>query len=172
MATATRLKAAYVAPYQFLGDMTNSVVGTEMPMAYVLGLLNSRVLNWRIKLTSTNNYLSAAEIEALPIPRVESGRVTPAQLPGGTEGLTAILPRLNGSLVECVGVLDDTMAERLPSGPSAITATLIAWAVASQQMCATAGQTCPEGMPQWRNLVDALVLKLFGIEQYAAVIET
>ncbi|MFH1116292.1 MAG: Eco57I restriction-modification methylase domain-containing protein, partial [Pseudomonadota bacterium] len=69
MAAATRLKAAYVAPGQFLGDMTNSLTHLELPVDYLLGLLNSKVLNWRIKLTSTNNYLSAAEIEALPIPR-------------------------------------------------------------------------------------------------------
>ena len=42
---------------------------TALSQAYVLGVSNSRVLNWRLKLAITNNYVSAGEVEALPIPR-------------------------------------------------------------------------------------------------------
>ncbi len=70
MDTDRRLKAARVPVGAFLGDMTNFISDVTVPIHYLLGLLNSRVLNRRIKLTSTNNYLSAAEIEALPIPRI------------------------------------------------------------------------------------------------------
>ena len=67
MATPRRLKAAQVSAQSFLGDMTNFIAETSLSPDYLLGLLNSRLLNWRIKITSTNNYLSAAEIQALPI---------------------------------------------------------------------------------------------------------
>ncbi len=52
--------------------MTNFIAGSLLPHEYLLGVLNSRLLNWRIKLTSTNNYLSAAEVESLPVPRVRA----------------------------------------------------------------------------------------------------
>jgi len=73
MGTKRRLKAALVQPGTFLGDMTNYITDMTVAQAYLLGLLNSRLLNWRIKLTSTNNYLSATEVEALPVPRVPEG---------------------------------------------------------------------------------------------------
>ncbi len=71
MNTRRRLKAAPAPAGWFLGDMTNYFASNALPENYLLGLLNSRVLNHRLKLTSTNNYISAAEVEALPIPRIE-----------------------------------------------------------------------------------------------------
>ncbi len=76
MDTRRRLKAAAAPAGVFLGDMTNFIAGTTVPADYLLGLLNSRLLNWRFKITSTNNYLSAAEIEALPIPRIPKAITT------------------------------------------------------------------------------------------------
>ncbi len=76
MDTRRRLKAAEAPVGAFLGDMTNFIAGAAVPTDYLLGLLNSRLLNWRFKITSTNNYLSAAEIEALPIPRIPGERMT------------------------------------------------------------------------------------------------
>ncbi|MEW6351376.1 MAG: Eco57I restriction-modification methylase domain-containing protein [Thermodesulfobacteriota bacterium] len=80
MDTKRRLKAAPAAQGSLLGDMTNSLTEISVPMHYLLGLLNSSLLNWRLRLTSTNNYISAAEIQALPIPRVRGDRA-PAKLP-------------------------------------------------------------------------------------------
>ncbi len=171
MAAATRLKAAYVPPGRFLGDMTNSLTRLELPIEYLLGLLNSKVLNWRIKLTSTNNYLSAAEIEALPIPRMESDRVSPARLGDVMDSLKERLSDLDGPLPECVDVLEDSTEVHLPSGPSDVTAALIEWAVGFVQPGTMQDGRGNRETNQWRNLVDALVLKLFGIEEYAAVIE-
>lgn len=37
----------------------------------LLALLNSRLLEWRFRLTSTNNHVSTTEIAALPIPRID-----------------------------------------------------------------------------------------------------
>jgi hypothetical protein len=70
MDTLRRLKAAAAPPGAFLGDMTNFIPVASIPIDYLLGLLNSRLLNWRFRITSTNNYISASEIEALPIPRI------------------------------------------------------------------------------------------------------
>jgi adenine-specific DNA-methyltransferase len=70
MDTLRRLKAAAAPSGAFLGDMTNFIVVSSIPTHYLLGLLNSRLLNWRFRITSTNNYISASEIEALPIPRI------------------------------------------------------------------------------------------------------
>jgi len=41
-------------------------------LLYLLGLLNSAVLNWRFKLTSTNNHVNNYELDELPI--VSSGK--------------------------------------------------------------------------------------------------
>ncbi len=65
-----RLKAAKLKPYYFQGDMTNCLFGLNIDMDFLIGLLNSSLLNWRFKKTSANNYISMAEIMALPAPRL------------------------------------------------------------------------------------------------------
>lgn len=67
MATKVRLKAAKVRPGEFQGDMTNCLFDLKMEMDLLIGLLNSALLNWRFKKTSANNYVSIAELMALPI---------------------------------------------------------------------------------------------------------
>jgi len=37
---------------------------------YILVILNSKLLNWRFKTTSTNNHVSGDEVRALPIRRI------------------------------------------------------------------------------------------------------
>lgn len=69
MAADRRLKAAEAPAGSFLGDMTNFIADATLPHEYLLALLNSRLLNWRFKAVSANNYISAAEILGLPIPR-------------------------------------------------------------------------------------------------------
>ncbi len=49
METARRLKAAYVPAGTFLGDMTNFILEPTVSSGFLLGLLNSRLLNYRIK---------------------------------------------------------------------------------------------------------------------------
>ncbi len=68
MDSPIRLKAAWVEKDDFLGDMTNYLSNTIISPAFTLGLLNSSLLNWRFRITSANNYVSASEIEKLPIP--------------------------------------------------------------------------------------------------------
>jgi len=64
-----RLIAAYCSNGTYFADSTNSVVPKEgEDYRVLLGLLNSRVLNWRFDLTSTNNNVATNELQALPVP--------------------------------------------------------------------------------------------------------
>ncbi len=40
-------------------------------MNYLLGLLNSKLFQWRFKLTGTNNNVGTNELEALPIKEID-----------------------------------------------------------------------------------------------------
>jgi len=68
-----RLKFCLVPPGTFLGNSCNYLVisGEEervKPLRlYLLALLNSCILNWRFKLTSTNNHINNYELGSLPI---------------------------------------------------------------------------------------------------------
>ena len=37
---------------------------------FLVGLLNSKLLNWLFKITSTNNHVNLYELESLPIPKI------------------------------------------------------------------------------------------------------
>jgi hypothetical protein len=54
--------------------MTNFISDVTVPIQYLLGL-SIQGFESSHQLTSTNNYLSAAEIEALPIPRMGNTRL-------------------------------------------------------------------------------------------------
>lgn len=44
---------------------------------FLIGILNSRLLEWRFRLTSTNNHVSTAEIAALPVPSIRTASSSP-----------------------------------------------------------------------------------------------
>jgi len=46
--------------------------GEKEELLYMLGILNSSLLNWRFKLTSTNNHINNYELDELPIVRKDS----------------------------------------------------------------------------------------------------
>ena len=48
--------------------MLKKLKGEDFDIYYLLGLFNSHLLNWRFKLTSTNNHVNNYEIDELPIP--------------------------------------------------------------------------------------------------------
>ena len=58
MDSKKRLKAAWVNNGIFLGDMTNYLDGTIFSTNFTLGIINSKLLNWRFKVTSANNYVT------------------------------------------------------------------------------------------------------------------
>ncbi len=78
-----RLVAAEVPPGVVLGNSVNYWVpyddlagsGLEPAAArgYLLGLLNSTPLEWRFRLTSSNNNINLYEVRSLPLPRLTSG---------------------------------------------------------------------------------------------------
>jgi Alw26I/Eco31I/Esp3I family type II restriction m6 adenine DNA methyltransferase len=170
MDTDRRLKAAHVPAGAFLGDMTNFISDVTVPIQYLLGLLNSRVLNRRIKLTSTNNYLSAAEIEALPIPRI-GNTVAPGTGSQSTgEEFRLLMADPADSIpgwLERIEILSDKSSR---NGHAVSIPTMI-------ELVAQAIKEDPSGWLSERGqqgalwyLLDALVLRLYGVECYAGIL--
>lgn len=65
-----RLNFTIVPKGVFLGHTVNYLCNFRSRPHYLLALLNSQLLNWRFKLTSTNNHVSGAEVRSLPIRRI------------------------------------------------------------------------------------------------------
>jgi len=65
-----RLNCACVPRNVFLGHTVNYLCNFKAERYYLLGILNSKLLNWRFKATSTNNHVSGDEVRALPIRRI------------------------------------------------------------------------------------------------------
>lgn len=65
-----RVVATVFRPPAYFADSTNSIVvqSSAIKTEYVLALLNSTLMQWRFKLTSTNNNVGTNELEALPVP--------------------------------------------------------------------------------------------------------
>ena len=64
-----RVVATVISPPCYFADSTNSVSLSESSrysLQYLLGLLNSCLIQWRFKITSTNNNVGTNEIESLP----------------------------------------------------------------------------------------------------------
>ncbi|WP_201977422.1 Eco57I restriction-modification methylase domain-containing protein [Hymenobacter rubidus] len=64
-----RIVATIIEPNCYFADSTNSVVkleAGEYDLRYLLGLLNSKLFQWRFKLTSTNNNVGTNELDAMP----------------------------------------------------------------------------------------------------------
>jgi Alw26I/Eco31I/Esp3I family type II restriction m6 adenine DNA methyltransferase len=72
-----RLKFCLVEAGTFLGNSCNYILVSkeredrDIYLLYLLALLNSCVLNWRFKLTSTNNHVNNVELGALPIKMID-----------------------------------------------------------------------------------------------------
>jgi len=61
--------ATIIEPPAYFADSTNSlVIADDSPysLEFVLGFLNSKFVQWRFKLTSTNNNVGTNELESLP----------------------------------------------------------------------------------------------------------
>ncbi len=66
-ATARRLNFCYCEPNDILGNSCNYISGTEDNLKKLYILLNSPLLNWRFKITSSNNHINNYELDELPI---------------------------------------------------------------------------------------------------------
>ena len=65
-----RIVATMAESNWFFADSTNSIVVTKEcahPTEYILALLNSKLFQWRFKITSTNNNVGTNELNALPV---------------------------------------------------------------------------------------------------------
>ena len=65
-----RVVATIVDPPCYFADSTNSILAkNDDPdsLRYVLAILNSRLIQWRFRLTSTNNNVATNELECLPV---------------------------------------------------------------------------------------------------------
>ncbi len=72
-----RLKFALVPTGCVLANSVNYVTvsnDNEATLLYLLGVLNSTLLNWRFKMTSTNNHVSIAELQDLPLVPLDGGK--------------------------------------------------------------------------------------------------
>ncbi|MHA2067563.1 MAG: Eco57I restriction-modification methylase domain-containing protein, partial [Candidatus Thorarchaeota archaeon] len=71
-----RLKFALVEPNVVLANSCNYIVISKESdpdlLFYLLGVLNSELMNWRFDLSSTNNHVSNRELSGLPLPDVSS----------------------------------------------------------------------------------------------------
>lgn len=62
-----RLKFVYCASSDVLGNSCNYISSDEETLAKLYLILNSSVLNWRFKITSSNNHINNYELDELPI---------------------------------------------------------------------------------------------------------
>ena len=71
-----RLKFASVPPNNVLANSCNYLVDDLLTdksrQLYLLGVLNSELMNWRFSLTNTNNHVSTRELSQLPIADLET----------------------------------------------------------------------------------------------------
>jgi len=76
MGQAVRLKATILQPGIFCGNSVNYFLINEeyrtiVDAKFILALLNSRLLNWRFKMTSSNNNINCYEIHKLAFPNIK-----------------------------------------------------------------------------------------------------
>ena len=64
-----RLKMALLYPPAFCGNSVNYILADNLPFdsRYLLGVLNSSLLNWLFKKQSTNSNVNGYEIDRLPV---------------------------------------------------------------------------------------------------------
>jgi Alw26I/Eco31I/Esp3I family type II restriction m6 adenine DNA methyltransferase len=78
MQLKTRLNAQICPRGKFVGHTANYVIPhDDYHINYILALLNSSLLNWRFKLTSSNNHVSGNELRGLPFPRIDKKQQIP-----------------------------------------------------------------------------------------------
>ncbi len=166
MDTRRRLKAASASPGAFLGDMTNFILVGSIPTDYLLGLLNSRLLNWRFRITSTNNYISAAEIEALPIPRIPH-REDSEQVVDLARAQFEKLQLSRGlSIYEYVNLLKTLLKLAKGKQKQFLLMLMVEWVV---ETIVNEPPSVP-GQGLW-NLLDGAVILLYGASSHISIIE-
>ncbi len=67
-----RLKMTLISPNVFCGNSVNYILITDKNLSYefLLGVLNSHLLNWYFKVFSTNSNVNGYEVDNLPLPDI------------------------------------------------------------------------------------------------------
>jgi adenine-specific DNA-methyltransferase len=172
METAKRLKAAIAQQGWFLGDMTNGIPGPRPDTILLLGLLNSSLLNWRFKVTSTNNYVSAAEVEALPLPAILSQSCHPIP---GVSRTDLIRPMLDDPPLS----ISASLAMLKKSSNSATVPLTSEHLISMTEAVVREIMTNPASpashgtrkLHDLQPILDGLVVTLYGVEKFSDVLE-
>ncbi|MEO6305940.1 MAG: TaqI-like C-terminal specificity domain-containing protein, partial [Bacteroidia bacterium] len=93
-----RIVANIIEPKAYFADSTNSIhieVNSFYKLNYLLGLLNSKLWQWRFKLTSTNNNVGTNELEALPMKVIDFDNRSDTVLYDELTQLVEIMLQLN-----------------------------------------------------------------------------
>lgn len=167
-----RLKAAWVREGVYLGDMTNYLDRTLMSRNFTLGLLNSKLLNWRFKITSANNYISASELELLPVPsyiQISPGLDSHLKESGLMEALMSGMDtNLHGALSRIDSIIDRIACQQEKF-------VYIRFAIEEIVDSLIDKNLETECAAPFRNhillVLDALVIKLYSAEKYYAVLD-
>lgn len=83
-----RLKATIVPPDSFLANSLNFIRRREPTpdLHFILALINSQLIEWRFRLTSTNNNVNNYEVQALPFRRIHFTTPEPRRQAKAEEG--------------------------------------------------------------------------------------
>jgi len=66
-----RLIMSLVEPGIYLANSCNYLIPTEkLPAKFILGIMNSKLLNWYFRCFSTNSNVNGYEVESFPLPRM------------------------------------------------------------------------------------------------------
>lgn len=72
-----RIVSTVIDPPAYFADSTNSIVvadSSSVEMEFLVAVLNSKLMQWRFKLTSTNNNVGTNELNSLPISLADRAR--------------------------------------------------------------------------------------------------
>jgi Alw26I/Eco31I/Esp3I family type II restriction m6 adenine DNA methyltransferase len=110
-----RIVATIIYPKTYFADSTNSIIfksDTKYSLFYILSLMNSKLFQWRFKLTSSNNNVGTNELEAMPLRQIGfSNSIEKAQHDKMVSLVTQML-ELNKKLNEVTTAEERKMIER------------------------------------------------------------
>ena len=111
-----RVVATIVDPLTYFADSTNSISLTEASsryrLEYVLAILNSKLIQWRFKATSTNNNVGTNELDSLPIREINLSDPSETSYYDRIVELVACMFQLHKDLAAAKTPGDKTLLER------------------------------------------------------------
>lgn len=98
-----RIVAAIVEPISYFADSTNSISiskGSKYSLEFLLGLLNSKLYQWRFKVTSTNNNVGTNELAAMPFRIIDLANTSDKHIYSSIEESVLRLLELNKNIIK------------------------------------------------------------------------